>query len=273
MLGVPARVIAFPGPGGATPKPSSIRSKTLLPVFTQSSLLQHQNASSTTIISVRFCQNIDKSTSILTIFKYGRSIVVTSGKGVGKQRQLQIFDTGCRLKEKGRLVDTDIGLRNLDVILGLENRVCLRCCECSRGNLRTPAGPCQRQKAWPQFCAAAQTRRKEDISNDQLKQIVTALKGAFDYVILDCPAGIEHGFNNAVNSADEAVVVVTPEVSSVRDADRVIGLLESAGVNDISLVVNRIKPEMVSSGEMMSVEDVLDILAVRLLGVIPRTGR
>ncbi|MCE5177403.1 MAG: septum site-determining protein MinD [Caldisericales bacterium] len=203
----------------------------------------------------------------------GRSIVVTSGKGgVGKTTLTANLGYGLSLEgKKVVLVDTDIGLRNLDVILGLENRVVYDV-------VNVAEGTCELQQALVKdkrlgsslfLLPAAQTRKKEDISNDQLKQIVTALKKAFDYVILDCPAGIEHGFNNAVNSADEAVVVVTPEVSSVRDADRVIGLLESAGVNDISLVVNRIKPEMVSSGEMMSVEDVLDILAVRLLGVIP----
>ncbi len=203
----------------------------------------------------------------------GRSIVVTSGKG-GVGKTTLTANLGYALSMDGfkvALVDTDIGLRNLDVILGLENRVVYDL-------VNVAEGTCELQHALVKdkrlgsslfLLPAAQTRKKEDVTIEQLKAIIEALKNAFDYVVLDCPAGIEHGFNNAVNAADEAIVVVTPEVASVRDADRVIGLLESHGIKEISLVVNRIKPDMVSAGEMLSVEDVLEILAVRLLGVIP----
>ena len=203
----------------------------------------------------------------------GRAIVITSGKGgVGKTTLTANIGYGLSMNgHKVCLIDTDIGLRNLDVILGLENRVIYDVIDVAEGT-------CELQQALVKdkrlgsslfLLPAAQTRRKEDLSLESLKAIVNALTNTFDFVFLDCPAGIEHGFNNAIQAAQEAIVVVTPEMASVRDADRVIGLLESSGVTDISLVVNRIKPDMVSAGEMLSVSDVLDILAIRLLGVIP----
>lgn len=203
----------------------------------------------------------------------GRTIVVTSGKGgVGKTTLTANLGYGLSLAgHKVVLIDTDIGLRNLDVILGLENRVVFDLVDVAEGTceLQHALVKDKRLSSGLFLLPAAQTRKKEDVTLDQLKAIVDALSGTFDYVILDCPAGIEHGFNNAIHAASEAIVVVTPEVSSVRDADRVIGLVESTGIKEISLVVNRLKPEMVHAGEMMSVDDVLEILAVRLLGVIP----
>jgi len=202
-----------------------------------------------------------------------RAIVVTSGKG-GVGKTTLSANIGYALSMSGNrvvLVDTDIGLRNLDVILGLENRVVWNILHVARREceLKQALVKDKRLSSSLYLLPAAQTFRKEDLGIDELQAIVEALKTAFDYVILDCPAGIEHGFNNAINAADEAIVVVTPEIASVRDADRVIGLLESSGIRDISLIVNRIKPEMVSSGDMISVDDILDILAVRLLGVVP----
>ena len=116
---------------------------------------------------------------------------------------------------------------------------------------------------------AAQIRDKNDVSPEQMKVLIDSLKASFDYILIDCPAGIEQGFKNAIVAADEAIVVTTPEVSATRDADRIIGLLEAAGIKEPRLVINRIRIDMVKDKNMLSVEDILDILAIKLLGVIP----
>ena len=199
-------------------------------------------------------------------------IVVTSGKGgVGKTTSTANIGAGlARLNKKVVLVDTDIGLRNLDVVMGLENRIIYNLVDVIEGNCRAKQALI-RDKHYPNLylLPSAQTRDKSAVSPEQMIKLVDGLQQIFDYIILDCPAGIEQGFRNAIAAANRAIVVTTPEVSAIRDADRIIGLLESSGIRKIDLVVNRIRIDMVKRGEMMSVEDVLDILAVNLLGAIP----
>lgn len=198
--------------------------------------------------------------------------VVTSGKGgVGKTTTTANLGAGLALKgNKVLLIDTDIGLRNLDVVIGLENRIVYDLVDVIEGKCRI-AQALIKDKRCSNLCLlpAAQIRDKNDINGEQMKTLIDALRNDFDYIIIDCPAGIEQGFRNAIVAADEALVVVTPEVSAVRDADRIIGLLEANEINEIKLVVNRMRMEMVKEGNMMSVQDIVDILAKDVLGVVP----
>jgi len=202
----------------------------------------------------------------------GRVIVITSGKGgVGKTTTSANVGTAlAMLGKKVVLVDTDIGLRNLDVVLGLENRIVYDLVDAIRGNCRLKQALIK-DKRLDTLCLlpAAQTKDKTAVTTDQMLDLCNTLKEEFDFVVIDCPAGIEHGFKNAIAGADEAIVVTTPEVSAVRDADRIIGLLEAAGISEPRLIVNRIRTNMVKSGDMMSVDDILDILAVDLQGIVP----
>lgn len=199
-------------------------------------------------------------------------IVITSGKGgVGKTTTAANIGIGlAQLGKKVVMVDTDIGLRNLDVVLGLENRIVYNLVDVVEGNCRMKQALI-RDKRYEQLCLlpSAQTRDKTSVTPEQMKKLCDELKQSFDFVLLDCPAGIEQGFANAVAGANKAIVVTTPEVSAIRDADRIIGLLEAQDLRDISLVINRIRPDMVKRGEMMSVDDVQEILAVPLLGILP----
>ena len=202
----------------------------------------------------------------------GKVIVITSGKGgVGKTTTTANVGTAlAMLGNKVVLVDTDIGLRNLDVIMGLENRIVYDLVDAVRGNCRLKQAIIRDKRLENLYLLpAAQSKDKTAVSNDQMAELCEKLKEEFDYVVIDCPAGIEHGFKNAVAGADEAVVVTTPEVSAVRDADRIIGLLETADLPAPRLVINRMRNSMAKRGDMMSVDDVLDILAVELLGVVP----
>ena len=202
----------------------------------------------------------------------GKVIVITSGKGgVGKTTTTANVGTAlAMLGNKVVLVDTDIGLRNLDVIMGLENRIVYDLVDAVRGNCRLKQAIIRDKRLENLYLLpAAQSKDKTAVSNDQMAELCEKLKEEFDYVVIDCPAGIEHGFKNAVAGADEAVVVTTPEVSAVRDADRIIGLLEAADLPSPRLVINRMRNNLVKRGDMMSVDDVLDILAVDLLGVVP----
>jgi septum site-determining protein MinD len=202
----------------------------------------------------------------------GEVIVVTSGKGgVGKTTSTANIGTGlAKLDKKVALVDTDIGLRNLDVVMGLENRIVYNIVDVIEGNCRLKQALIK-DKRYPNLflLPSAQTKDKTAVTAEQMKKLAEDLREQFDYILMDCPAGIEQGFKNAIAGADRALVVTTPEVSAVRDADRIIGLLEANEISQTHLIVNRIRPDMVKRGDMMSSEDVVDILAVDLIGIIP----
>jgi septum site-determining protein MinD len=202
----------------------------------------------------------------------GEVIVVTSGKG-GVGKTTSTANIGAALAICGKkvaLVDTDIGLRNLDVVLGLENRIVYDIVDVVEGVCRTKQAFI-RDKRFENLCLlpAAQTRDKNAVNTEQMKALCAELKEEFDYVIIDCPAGIEQGFKNAIAGADRAIVVTTPEVSAVRDADRIIGLLEANEIEDTKLLVNRLRVDMVKKGDMMTIDDILDILGIELIGVVP----
>ncbi|MCR5023974.1 MAG: septum site-determining protein MinD [Lachnospiraceae bacterium] len=199
-------------------------------------------------------------------------IVVTSGKGgVGKTTTTANLGTGlAKLNKKVVLVDTDIGLRNLDVVLGLENRIVYNLVDVVDGNCKISQALIKDKKVDGLYLLpAAQTRDKDAVTPDQMRTLVEDLRKDFDYIILDCPAGIEQGFKNAIAAADRALVVTTPEVSAVRDADRIIGLLEANEIKNIRLIVNRLNVDMVKHGNMMTAEDVVEVLSIDLIGVIP----
>lgn len=199
-------------------------------------------------------------------------IVITSGKGgVGKTTTSANVGTGLAiLGKKVVLIDTDIGLRNLDVVMGLENRIVYNLVDVVEGNCRMKQALIK-DKRYPNLflLPSAQTRDKTSVNPGQMVKLVDDLREEFDYVLLDCPAGIEQGFQNAIAGADRALVVTTPEVSAIRDADRIIGLLEASGMKTIDLVVNRIRMDMVKRGDMMSLDDVMDILAIDIIGAVP----
>ncbi len=202
----------------------------------------------------------------------GEVIVVTSGKGgVGKTTTTANVGTGlAKLDKKVVLIDTDIGLRNLDVVMGLENRIVYNLVDVIEGSCKINQAFIK-VKGYNNFylLPSAQTRDKTAITPEQMEKLTDQLKEEFDFVIIDCPAGIEQGFHNAIAGADRALVVTTPEVSAVRDADRIIGLLEANEIKQTHLIVNRLRMDMVKRGDMMSSEDVVEILAIPLIGVVP----
>lgn len=202
----------------------------------------------------------------------GEVIVVTSGKGgVGKTTATANIGTAlAALGNKVALVDTDIGLRKLDLVLGLENRIVFHLVDVTSGNCRLKQALIRDKRIEGLFfLPAAQTRDKTAVTPEQMYDLCLELKKEFDFVLIDCPAGIEQGFKNAVAGADRALVVTNPEISSVRDADRIIGLLESADISDPKLVINRIRPKMVKKGDMLDIDDILDNLRIDLIGVVP----
>ncbi len=201
-----------------------------------------------------------------------RVIVVTSGKGgVGKTTTTSNISVAlARGGHKVVAVDADIGLRNLDVMMGLENRVVYNFIDVLEGTCRLNQALVRDKRVDNLFLLpAAQTRTKESVNSAQMEELCDMLRKEFDFIILDSPAGIEGGFRNAAVGADEALVITTPEVPAVRDADRIIGLLESMGKAPIRLVINRLKSRLVREGEMLDVRDVLDILAIDLIGIVP----
>ncbi len=202
----------------------------------------------------------------------GEVIVITSGKGgVGKTTTSANIGTGLAMLGKTVvMIDADIGLRNLDVVLGLENRIVYDLIDVIEGNCRTKQAFIKDKRYNNLFLLpAAQTKDKTAVSPEQMQKLCSALKDEYDFIIIDCPAGIEQGFKNAVAGADRAIVVTTPEVSAVRDADRIIGLLESSDLKNPMLILNRLRQDMVKRGDMMAIEDVTEILAIDILGVVP----
>lgn len=200
-------------------------------------------------------------------------IVVTSGKGgVGKTTTSANVGTGlAKLNKKVVLIDTDIGLRNLDVVMGLENRIVYNLVDVVEGNCRVKQALIKDKRLSDNLflLPSAQTRDKTSVTPEQMKELIEKLREEFDYIILDCPAGIEQGFKNAIAGADRALVVTTPEVSAIRDADRIIGLLEAAEIKRSDLIVNRLRMDMVKKGDMMSIDDVVEILSIPLIGAVP----
>lgn len=208
--------------------------------------------------------------------KMSEVIVVTSGKGgVGKTTTTANIGTGlAKLGKKVVMIDTDTGLRNLDVVLGLENRIVYNLVDVVEGNCRLKQAMITDKRCpYLYLLPTAQTRDKSAISPEQMIKLVDEIKADpenFDYILLDCPAGIEQGFQNAIVAADRALVVTTPEVSAIRDADRIVGLLDANGLKDREdLIVNRIRMDMVNRGEMMSIADVNDILQLNVIGAVP----
>ena len=202
----------------------------------------------------------------------GEVIVITSGKG-GVGKTTTTANLGSALAMRGKkvvLLDTDIGLRNLDVVMGLENRIVYDIVDVIEGKCKLRQALIKDKRFTDLFLLpAAQTRDKDAINEDEMIRLTQRLKEEFDYIIVDCPAGIEQGFKNAIARADRAIVVTNAEISSIRDADRIIGLLESSNIRNPELIINRIRPEMVKRGEMMDVEDILDLLSIDLIGVVP----
>ena len=201
-----------------------------------------------------------------------RVITVTSGKGgVGKTTTTANLGVALAANEQRvACIDADIGLRNLDVVLGLENRIVYDIVDVVEGRARLRQALI-RDKRLPELCLlpAAQTRDKSAVSPAEMVQLVNDMRNDFDFVMIDSPAGIEQGFKNAVAPADEVIIVTTPEVSAVRDADRIIGLVEAEEKGPARLIINRLRPSMVQRGDMLSREDVLDILAIDLIGIVP----
>ena len=202
----------------------------------------------------------------------GEVIVITSGKGgVGKTTTTANLGAALALRNKKvALVDTDIGLRNLDVVMGLENRIVYDIVDVVEEKCKLRQALIKDKRFNELFLLpAAQTRDKSAINEEQMKELIGKLKDEFDYILIDCPAGIEQGFKNAIAGADRAIVVTTAEISAIRDADRIIGLLEASEIKNPELVINRIRPNMIKKGEMMDVEDIVDLLSIDLIGVVP----
>lgn len=205
-----------------------------------------------------------------------RIIVVTSGKGgVGKTTATSNIGMAlAKLGKKVLLMDADVGLRNLDLLLGLENRIIYTGSD-------VLAGTCQIEQALITdkrqnnlvFFPLSSNQIKFSITKDQIQEFIQKLSPKFDIILIDSPAGIDDGFQTAIESAEEAIIVVTPEVTSIRDADKVIGILEARGISNLNLLVNRLRPDMVKAENMLSIEDIEDILGIQLLGVVPDSER
>ncbi len=199
-------------------------------------------------------------------------ITITSGKGgVGKTTTSANLGTALAINDQRVVVvDADIGLRNLDVVMGLENRIVYDLVDVVEGRCRLKQAMIKDKRfADLYLLPAAQTRDKDAVSPDDMVELCNNLRSDFDWVIIDSPAGIEGGFRNAIAGADEVFIVTTPEVSAVRDADRIVGLVEAFEKGHPRLILNRVRSKMVDRGDMMSQEDVVEILAIDLLGVVP----
>ncbi|MEN3014964.1 MAG: septum site-determining protein MinD [bacterium] len=205
--------------------------------------------------------------------KLKRTIVVTSGKG-GVGKTTVTANIGAILGTMNYqvvLVDADVGLRNLDLILGLENRIVFDLLDVIENRCRSYKQALIKDKRIPNLflLPAPQTKQKEDVPIEKFKALIDEIKEEFDFVLIDCPAGIEHGFKMSALAAEEAIVVTTPDLSSIRDADRVIANLESMQKKSTKLIINRVKKHMVKKLQMLSIEDILETLNIELLGIIP----
>lgn len=203
----------------------------------------------------------------------GEAIVITSGKG-GVGKTTSTVNIGTALAMNGKLVclvDADIGLRNLDVVMGLENRVVYDLVDVAKGTCSLEKALVRDKRFQDRLALlpAKQTADKSAIKPEQMEKIIKQLLTQFDYVIIDCPAGIEQGFENAIAGAEKAILVTTPEVSAIRDADRVAGLLKNKGFGNPHLIINRIRPHMTKKHEQFTVEDIVHVLGCHLLGIIP----
>jgi septum site-determining protein MinD len=201
----------------------------------------------------------------------GEAIVITSGKGgVGKTTTTANIGTSLALMDKKVcLIDTDIGLRNLDVVMGLENRIVYDIVDVVQGRCKLKQALIKDKRfEYLSLLPAAQTSDKSAVTPEGMREIIKELKTEYDYIIIDCPAGIEQGFQNAVAGADRAIVVTTPEKSSVRDADRIIGLLEKEDMESPTLVINRIRKHMMKNGDMLEIDEIVQILSIDLIGIV-----
>src|SRR5436190_13569822 len=209
---------------------------------------------------------------MMEMFMDSRIITITSGKGgVGKTTTTANLSSALAMQGKKVVaVDSDIGLRNLDAVLGLENRIVYDLVDVVEGQCRLRQALIK-DKRLPDLylLPAAQTRDKNAVNSVQMEQLCQQLRAEFDFVLIDSPAGIEQGFRNAIVGADEIIIVANPETASVSDADRIIGLVEAAGKPEPRLIVNRLRSEMVRRGDMMDVADVLEVLGIDLLGIVP----
>ena len=206
-------------------------------------------------------------------------ITITSGKGgVGKSTTTANIATAlAKLGKKVVAVDFDIGLRNLDMILGLENRIVYDVVDVMEGNCNLAQAIIKDKRVNNlHFLPASQTKDKNVLNKEKVEKLINELKKEFDYILIDSPAGIESGFEHSIYLADRALIVTTPEISSVRDADRVIGIIDAKSKKaqegkevQKHIIINRLKPELVKKGEMLSIEDVLHILALPLIGIVP----
>lgn len=201
----------------------------------------------------------------------GTTIVITSGKG-GVGKTLTTANLGTAMAQSGykvALIDADIGLRNLDVVLGLEHRIVYHIVDVVQKRCRIEQALIRDKKNSNLFLLpASQVDDKNAVSPEQMKELCGTLKERFDFILIDCPAGIEQGFRNAIAAADRALIIVVPEVSSIRDADRVIGLLQPLGI-EMHLIVNRLNQSLVKKGDMLDHNDIMDILALDVIGIVP----
>ncbi|KKI92308.1 cell division inhibitor MinD [Bacillus sp. SA1-12] len=202
----------------------------------------------------------------------GEAIVITSGKGgVGKTTTSANLGTALAiLGKRVCLVDTDIGLRNLDVVMGLENRIIYDLVDVVEGRCKMHQALVKdkRFEDLLYLLPAAQTSDKTAVKPEQMKKLIDELKQDYDYIVIDCPAGIEQGYKNAVAGADKAIVVTTPEISAVRDADRIIGLLEKEDIEPPKLIINRIRNHLVKNGDMLDVDEIVTHLSIDLIGIV-----
>ncbi|EUJ23080.1 septum site-determining protein MinD [Listeria grandensis FSL F6-0971] len=202
----------------------------------------------------------------------GEAIVITSGKGgVGKTTTTANLGTALALQgKKVCLVDMDIGLRNLDVVLGLENRIIYDLVDVVEGRCKLHQAVIKDKRFEDLLflLPAAQTTDKSAVTGEQMKELISQMKPDYDFILIDCPAGIEQGYKNAVAGADRALVVTTPEISAVRDADRIIGLLEQEDIEAPKLIINRIRTQMMRNGDVMDIDEITTHLSIELIGII-----